>query len=102
MGNNDAEPRFTAEEIRVAIQSLLQAEAVLAAPVSSELTRIIYTGLERSGAMRRLDVLADVVGKAQGRSPSEVAVHFGFQLGFRVRSTLLDAEGLHALYAREG
>ena len=100
----EEKPNFTAEEIAVAIQSIFEEEAVLSSPVVRERTQILYTGLERSGVMPRLQKLSRIIGHARfgDRNQIEAALHFGFTLGFNVRSTLLDAEKLHALYAREG
>ncbi len=102
MPHNDEELLFTAEEIFVAIQALQGDAAELPTVGSSERATIVYTGLERSGAVPRLVAIAKELAPLYGRCPIEVAVHFGCQLGFRVRSDLLDAEQLHALYEREG
>lgn len=100
MPADETEPRFTAEEIKVAMQAMLQEEAVLAEPVASELTTIIYTGLERSGMVERLHDIAVAAASVPGICPMEAAIHLAFQWGFRVRSNLLDAEKLHEMFSR--
>lgn len=102
MLQTDEELRFTAEEIVVAIQALQGDPAELPTVGTSELATILYTGLERSGAGARLQGIAERLGVLRQRSPIEIALHFGFQLGFRVRSDLMDAGLLHALYELEG
>ena len=103
MPYHEEEPRFTAEEIVVAIQALHGVPDEQPTVGSSELATILYTGLERSGKVPRLHHIAKgLAAPVHGRCPIEVALHFGFQLGFRVRSDLMDAEQLHELYQREG
>ena len=100
----DEKPNFTAAEIEVAIEAMFEEEAVLSSPVTRESSRILYTGLERSGVMPRLQKLSLIIGQKRfgDRNPIEAALHFGFTLGFNVRSTLLDAAKLQEMYAREG
>ena len=95
------EPRFTAAEIEVLIETLLEGEVSDAAALT-ELTNILYTGLENSAAVRFLHDSAKRLEASKGRCAIEMAIHLAFQLGFRVRADLLDAEKLHELYAREG